>query len=46
VIEAFQTAQREGRGAIQLDGKVIENVHVAVAERILKISQLTHGDSH
>jgi citrate lyase subunit beta / citryl-CoA lyase len=41
VIEAFQSAQREGRGASQLDGKLIENVHVAMAERILKISELT-----
>lgn len=39
VIEAFQAAQAEGKGAIQLDGKLIENVHVAMAERILKIAE-------
>jgi citrate lyase subunit beta / citryl-CoA lyase len=41
VIEAFQAAQREGQGACQLDGKLIENVHVAMAERVLKINELT-----
>jgi citrate lyase subunit beta / citryl-CoA lyase len=45
VIEAFQSAQREGRGASQLDGKLIENVHVAMAERILKIAGLTRRES-
>jgi citrate lyase subunit beta / citryl-CoA lyase len=41
VIEAFRESQKEGRGATQLDGKLIENVHVAMAERILKIAELT-----
>jgi citrate lyase subunit beta / citryl-CoA lyase len=44
VIEAFQSAQREGRGASQLDGKLIENVHVAMADRILKIAGLTRKE--
>lgn len=39
VIEAFQTAQKEGKGATQLDGKLIENMHVAMAERTLKIAE-------
>ena len=39
VIEAFQTAQQEGKGVTQLDGKLIENLHVAMAERILKIAE-------
>ncbi len=39
VIEAFQAAQKEGKGATQLDGKLIENVHVAMAERLLKIAK-------
>jgi citrate lyase beta subunit len=45
VIEAFQSAQREGKGASQLDGKLIENVHVAMAERILKVAGLTRKES-
>ena len=38
VIEAFQAARAAGKGAVQLDGNLIENVHVAMAERILKIA--------
>ena len=38
VIAAFQSAREAGKGAVQLDGKVIENVHVASAEKILKIA--------
>ncbi len=39
VIEAFQAARREGKGVIQLDGKMVENIHVAMAERTLKIAE-------
>jgi len=38
IVEAFEKAKVEGKGAIQLDGKLIENVHVAMAQRILKIA--------
>lgn len=38
VIEAFQAARTAGKGAVQLDGNLIENVHVVMAERILKIA--------
>ena len=38
LIEAFQKAEAEGKGAIQLDGQLIENVHVAIARRVLKIA--------
>jgi citrate lyase subunit beta/citryl-CoA lyase len=38
VIEAFQSAGAAGKGAVQLDGKLIENVHVAMAERILMLA--------
>jgi citrate lyase subunit beta/citryl-CoA lyase len=41
VLEAFEKAKAEGRGATQLDGKLIENVHVAMAQRILKIAEMT-----
>jgi len=39
VIEAFERAKAEGRGATQLDGQLIENVHVTMAQRILKIAE-------
>lgn len=45
VIEAFQTAKKEGKGAIQLDGKLIEIGHVFIAERVLKIAGLTRKET-
>jgi len=38
VIEAFDTARAEGKGVVQLDGKMIENLHVANAERLIAIA--------
>jgi len=38
VIEAFEGGIAEGKGVIQLDGKMIENLHVANAQRALAIS--------
>jgi citrate lyase subunit beta/citryl-CoA lyase len=38
VIAAFQSAREAGKGVVQLDGKVIENVHVAGAEKMLKMA--------
>jgi citrate lyase subunit beta/citryl-CoA lyase len=39
VIDAFEKARAEGRGATQLDGQLIENVHVAMAQRTLMIAE-------
>ena len=39
VLEAFEKAKAEGKGATQLNGQLIENVHVAVAQRILTIAE-------
>jgi citrate lyase beta subunit len=39
IIETFEKAKEEGKGAAQLDGKLVENVHVAMAERLLKIAR-------
>ncbi|NIS60556.1 MAG: HpcH/HpaI aldolase/citrate lyase family protein [Proteobacteria bacterium] len=39
VIDAFEEAKAEGRGATQLDGQLIENVHVSMAQRILRIAE-------
>ena len=39
VIAAFEAARAEGKGVVQLDGKMIENLHVANAERILAVAE-------
>ena len=39
IIDTFEKAQQEGKGAAQLDGKLVENVHVAMAERLLNIAR-------
>ena len=39
VLEAFEKAKAEGKGAVQLDGQLIENVHVAMARHILEIAE-------
>jgi citrate lyase subunit beta/citryl-CoA lyase len=38
VIAAFNEALAEGQGVVQLDGKMIENLHVANAERAIAIA--------
>jgi citrate lyase subunit beta/citryl-CoA lyase len=39
VIEAFETAEAEGRGVITVDGRMIENLHVDNARRILAVAE-------
>jgi citrate lyase subunit beta/citryl-CoA lyase len=39
VIAAFEKAKVEGKGAIQVDGKLIEILHVEMAHRVLKIME-------
>ncbi|MEY4130898.1 MAG: hypothetical protein RLZZ31_1022 [Actinomycetota bacterium] len=39
VIEAFAAAQAEGRGVVTVDGRMIENLHVETAQRILAIQE-------
>jgi citrate lyase subunit beta/citryl-CoA lyase len=38
VIEAFESAEAEGRGVITIDGRMIENLHVDNARRVLAVS--------
>ena len=38
IIEAFQEAQREGRGVVTVDGRMIENLHVDNAQRVLSVA--------
>ena len=39
IIEAFTEAQAEGRGVVTVDGRMIENLHVDNARRILALSE-------
>jgi citrate lyase subunit beta / citryl-CoA lyase len=40
VIAAFEDAQSEGKGVVVLDGKLVENLHVENARRILTLAQM------
>jgi citrate lyase subunit beta/citryl-CoA lyase len=37
VIEAFEQAERAGSGVVTVDGRMIENLHVATARRVLAL---------
>jgi len=39
VIEVYEKAEKEGKGATQLDGQLIEHVHVTISKRVLKIAE-------
>lgn len=39
VIAAFEAAQREGRGVATVDGRMIENLHVEQAQRVLAVAE-------
>jgi citrate lyase subunit beta/citryl-CoA lyase len=38
VIEAFEEAERAGAGVVTVDGRMIENLHVATARRVLALA--------
>ena len=38
IIDAFEEAQREGRGVVTVDGRMIENLHVDNAQRVLAVA--------
>lgn len=38
IIDAFAQAQREGRGVVTVDGRMIENLHVDNAQRVLAVA--------
>jgi len=40
IIAAFQQAQSEGKGVVVLDGKLVENLHVENARRILTLADM------
>jgi citrate lyase subunit beta/citryl-CoA lyase len=39
IISAFEEAKAEGRGVVTVDGRMIENLHVDNAERILSLAE-------
>ena len=39
VIEAFEAAEADGRGVVTVDGRMIENLHVDNAKRILAVAE-------
>ena len=39
IIAAFEEAEAEGRGVVTVDGRMVENLHVEEARRILAISE-------
>ncbi|MFC4005177.1 HpcH/HpaI aldolase/citrate lyase family protein [Prauserella oleivorans] len=39
VIDAFDQARREGRGVVTVDGRMIENLHVDNAKRVLGLAE-------
>jgi citrate lyase subunit beta / citryl-CoA lyase len=39
IIEAFEEAGREGRGVVTVDGRMVENLHVDDARRILALAE-------
>ncbi|QEV57281.1 CoA ester lyase [Streptomyces platensis] len=43
VIDAFDEATREGRGVVTVDGRMIENLHVEDARRILAVAEAIAG---
>ncbi|MGH9755147.1 MAG: HpcH/HpaI aldolase/citrate lyase family protein [Blastocatellia bacterium] len=43
VIEAMAAAQAEGRGVIKLDGKMIDQVHLAAARKVLEKARRNEG---
>ena len=39
VLTAWQSAQADGRGVVELDGQLIENLHAAEAERVIAFAE-------
>ncbi len=45
IIEAFDQAMAQGKGVVQLDGKMIENLHVDNARRVLAFAEILAGSA-
>jgi hypothetical protein len=40
VVEAFAEAEREGRGVVLVDGRMVEQLHVDTARRVLATARI------
>jgi citrate lyase subunit beta/citryl-CoA lyase len=38
IVAGFEKARGEGKGVVTVDGRMIENLHVEIARRILAVS--------
>jgi citrate lyase beta subunit len=45
IIDAFDQAMAQGKGVVQLDGKMIENLHVDHARRVLAFAEILVGNA-
>jgi citrate lyase subunit beta/citryl-CoA lyase len=43
IIAAFEAAQAEGKGVVLVDGKLVENLHVAEAKRLVALARAIEG---
>lgn len=43
IIEAFDQATSQGRGVVTVDGRMIENLHVDEARRVLALAEAVVG---
>jgi citrate lyase subunit beta/citryl-CoA lyase len=39
VIEAFKLPENESRGVITVEGKMVERLHLAMAERVIAVAE-------
>jgi citrate lyase subunit beta/citryl-CoA lyase len=44
IIEAFEAAEAEGRGVVTVDGRMVENLHVDEARRVLALEAAIAGE--
>ncbi|MEN3951909.1 CoA ester lyase [Iodidimonas sp. SYSU 1G8] len=43
IIEAFAEAEKEGKGVVVVDGKLVENLHVENAKRVVALAEAIHN---
>ncbi|WP_442785720.1 HpcH/HpaI aldolase/citrate lyase family protein [Actinacidiphila sp. DG2A-62] len=43
IIAAFEEATSQGRGVVTVDGRMIENLHVEEARRVLALAEAVRG---
>ena len=46
IVSAFEQARSEGKGVVVVNGKLVENLHVAAARRVLALSDTIGAQEH